>query len=198
MRLIYVLRHGETDCNRSGILQGQIDTKLNFTGVCQMARLARALSFVDWQEAYCSPLMRAKQSHEILHRKRTHVPCHTLYELAEMCFGSLQGRSRAELEVEYPTIMGHWQCDPWSARFPEGETLADVDFRVGNVLNRLASECDDKAVLISAHGVVNRLIVLRLLGMDRTHFWSLDVRNASLAAIDVEKRTMERLFVAGA
>ncbi len=197
MPYVYVLRHGETDCNKAGILQGQTDTKLNFTGFRQMVKLAKATASLEWERSYCSPLLRARQSHAIVHRVRTHVACDTAKELAEMCFGTLQGRSYAELDFEYPSVMECWRRDPWSARFPGGETLSEVDDRVARFLKRSFAECHGGSLLISAHGVVNRLIILRLMGIEPPHFWTFDVRNAAMAAIDVEKRSLRRFIAAG-
>lgn len=58
---IYIVRHGETDENRKGIIQGQIDTKLNEEGVMQAKKVAEAFrdSPVEFEKAWTSDLGRA-------------------------------------------------------------------------------------------------------------------------------------------
>jgi probable phosphoglycerate mutase len=56
---IYFVRHGETDENRLGIIQGHLDTKLNATGLVQSEVVAKALQSVPFEKAYSSDLSRA-------------------------------------------------------------------------------------------------------------------------------------------
>jgi len=56
---IYLIRHGETDENRQGIMQGQLDTQLNPAGVEQAQLTANALEAVPFERAYTSDLARA-------------------------------------------------------------------------------------------------------------------------------------------
>ncbi|KDQ61153.1 hypothetical protein JAAARDRAFT_124117 [Jaapia argillacea MUCL 33604] len=58
--LIYIVRHGETSANRQGIIQGQLDTKLNEEGVEQARLVGRTLEHVEWDAAWTSDLSRAK------------------------------------------------------------------------------------------------------------------------------------------
>ena len=56
---IYLVRHGETEANRKGIIQGQLDTSLNETGIRQAQNVARALQTIPFKKAYSSDLSRA-------------------------------------------------------------------------------------------------------------------------------------------
>src|SRR6267154_3896555 len=58
---VYVVRHGETDSNRHGIIQGQLDTQLNDTGLAQVAMTAEALRYVHFDIAFTSDLQRASK-----------------------------------------------------------------------------------------------------------------------------------------
>jgi probable phosphoglycerate mutase len=57
--IIHIVRHGETDENKQGILQGQLDTVLNAHGVDQAQRVARALRSISFDVAFSSDLSRA-------------------------------------------------------------------------------------------------------------------------------------------
>jgi broad specificity phosphatase PhoE len=56
---IYIVRHGETDGNRQGIIQGQLDVQLNATGLVQSEAVAKALQSIPFESAYSSDLLRA-------------------------------------------------------------------------------------------------------------------------------------------
>jgi broad specificity phosphatase PhoE len=188
MTTFHIVRHGETDWNRTGMLQGNIDTRLNVTGVRQMVKLRCATVETHWDVSYHSPLLRARQSHRILNKGRD-IRTAVVAELSEMCFGEIQGCSRAQLDKDHTALVAQWWSDPWNASFPGGETLAQVDERVSRFVDRVTCECEDKSVLIAAHGVVNRLIIMRLLSLEQDHFWKLSVKNASLTSVDLLTRT---------
>lgn len=58
---VFVVRHGETDSNRNRIIQGQLDTQLNATGLAQAAVTAEALKSVSFDKAFTSDLQRASE-----------------------------------------------------------------------------------------------------------------------------------------
>ena len=70
---IYLVRHGETDWNQAGLLQGQTDIALNAQGLEQAREAAERLKEVPFEIAFCSPLIRAKRTAETIigDRKRT-------------------------------------------------------------------------------------------------------------------------------
>jgi bisphosphoglycerate-dependent phosphoglycerate mutase len=66
---IYIVRHGETEENRQGTIQGQLDTLLNVTGLAQSEAVAKALQSIPFEKAYSSDLRRAAKvciSHVVL------------------------------------------------------------------------------------------------------------------------------------
>ena len=77
---IYLVRHGETDWNQAGLLQGQTDIALNAQGLEQAREAAERLKEVPFEIAFCSPLIRAKRTAETIigdsedhphHRRKT-------------------------------------------------------------------------------------------------------------------------------
>lgn len=59
---IYLVRHGETDWNQAGRLQGQTDIDLDAQGFAQAAEAAERLKEVPFEIAFCSPLIRARHT----------------------------------------------------------------------------------------------------------------------------------------
>ncbi|TFY66677.1 hypothetical protein EVG20_g4414 [Dentipellis fragilis] len=90
---VYIVRHGETEENRRGVVQGQLDTELNATGHAQAARVAEALRDVPFAAAYASDLARAAVTAEIILKHHPGVPLRKVAELRERYMGERQGRT---------------------------------------------------------------------------------------------------------
>jgi probable phosphoglycerate mutase len=150
MRL-FLVRHGETNENREGIVQGWLDTELNDTGKQQAEQAA--LAFNEPIEAVISSdLRRCTQTAEPFRRKYPSVPYSEDARLRERCFGEAQGLH---------TSMHDWEVF-WSVRdsvsIAGAETLDDFDARVRAFINEVRQQ-PYKSVLIVAHGgTVNRFL----------------------------------------
>lgn len=116
LRLL-IVRHGETDCNVQGIIQGQLDTDLNDVGRRQAEYVGSALQSEDINEVYSSPLRRAKETADAI--VAVH-PNHHLKRLSywvddrlkERGFGSLEGRSFDRSKPKRDSIDGIEQMKP--------------------------------------------------------------------------------------
>jgi len=112
-----VLRHGQTDHNRDGIIQGSSDvSRLSDRGRTQAREVGAALARlgdVRVARTFLSPLARAQQTHEILLLDRPDLPTPTTLDgLREIDLSSWEGRAKAELRAEQPDVYAAWQCDP--------------------------------------------------------------------------------------
>ncbi|KAF7363942.1 Phosphoglycerate mutase-like protein [Mycena sanguinolenta] len=88
---IYVVRHGETQANKDSVIQGQLDTELNETGVEQARRVADALRSVHFDAAYSSDLVRALKTAQIILEHRTDIEIRREEDLRERFLGDMQG-----------------------------------------------------------------------------------------------------------
>lgn len=186
---IYVIRHGETDWNRRGVLQGTADVPLNATGIAQAARLADALRAVPLDAAYTSPLARARATAAAVcatqvRAGRVVVPA-VLDDLREIGYGRWQGLDVAACEVDDPALRRLWADDPWAVRFPGGESLVDVEARVRRVLATLRARHPGQAVLVSGHGHLNRVLLLVAHGWPRERFWGVEQPNAGCVVVEL-------------
>ena len=178
---IYLVRHGETTLNADGRCQGQSDSNFTDLGRRQVDELAASLAHVDFDAAYTSPLERATRTAERVLRSRG-LRAATVRELAELSYGSLQG-SRFD---DWPDdLQAAWRDHPCSVTFPDGESLATLHARVIPVFHAIASAHAGETVLVSAHGHVNRIILLDVLERPMTDFWSIEQHNASFTMLDV-------------
>ncbi|KAK7038159.1 phosphoglycerate mutase-like protein [Favolaschia claudopus] len=88
---IYIVRHGETQENKESVIQGQLDTQLNQTGIEQARLVADSLRSVRFDAAYSSDLVRAVKTAEIILEHQTDIEIRREEALRERFLGSLQG-----------------------------------------------------------------------------------------------------------
>ncbi len=182
MTTVYLVRHGETEWNRLGLLQGTADVPLNAAGREQAAALGRELSSVRFDAAFTSPLRRARDTAEAIVADRG-VPFSAVPGLREISYGLWQGRGAAARARCAPGLVWAWRNDPGSVRFPGGESLDDVARRAGAAWDRIVADHPGSTILVSAHGHVNRLLLTHAFGWARERFWSIAQPNACCCRI---------------
>lgn len=162
--LIFV-RHGQTEWNRIGRLQGKKDIPLNDVGRRQAARNGRALAALlhggDWR-FHASPLSRARETMEIVLSEAGLAgrPIHDDPRLMEVAYGNWEGRTLPELAVEDPHAIAAREQDKWGFVPPEGESYAMLGERVAIWLAAL-----DGPSVVAAHGGVMRVLMHLLAGL---------------------------------
>jgi len=137
---LLLVRHGETDWNREGRLQGHADPPLNSAGRAQARELAGSLSEIELDAAYTSDLRRAKETAEIILAGRS-VPLVTEPDLREIDVGSWSGLTRPEIEERFPGMHEH-----------DGESREEHLARVLKSVERIAADNAGKRILIVSHG----------------------------------------------
>ncbi|MBW3655638.1 MAG: histidine phosphatase family protein [Gemmatimonadetes bacterium] len=177
MTVVYLVRHGETEWNHAGLLQGTADIPLNAAGRAQAAALAKGLEGVDFDAAFTSPLRRARDTADAIVADRR-VPMAVVPELREMSYGLWQGRGTASRVRCAPGLEWAWRNDPASVRFPGGESLHEVAGRACAAWDRIVADHEGRTVLVSAHGHVNRLLLMRVFGWPLERFWTIAQPNA--------------------
>jgi broad specificity phosphatase PhoE len=164
---IYYIRHGETDWNANGRLQGAQDVPLNDLGRSQSVhaghiladlfardgRGARSLKFV------ASPLGRARQSMELL-RAVLKLPLSGYAiddRLREIAYGEWEGFTLSEIQARDPELFERRQAAKWTVAPPGGEDYVSVQARMSRWYSEL--EADTVAV---AHGGTARALMVAL------------------------------------
>lgn len=162
--LICLVRHGETDWNRVGRLQGMQDTPLNPRGRDQAAAAGRLLATIHPEVAgfdfVASPLSRARTTMELMRAAMRLPP--TAYRLddrlKELTFGRWEGMTLRELAQHEPVGAKAREADKWGFVPPGGESYAMLSQRVAVWLE----EVEVPTVAVS-HGGVAR-VLLGLMG----------------------------------
>ncbi len=165
---IYIIRHGETDLNILGLMQGWLDEPLNKSGRDLAEVTGRALKDVHFDCCISSPLVRSMETVEIVLRESGNdIPVLTDDRIREISFGDLEGKSFDELGQD--GVIFH--DDPFSFKgFPNGECVQDVMKRTQEFLKELIARDDDKTYLIGIHGCALRAM-LNFLYEDPSEYW---------------------------
>jgi len=181
---ICVSRHGETDWNISGILQGWTDVLLNDLGRQQAHELAVAVACCRISRIYSSPLRRALETAEIIARKLRLGPpvCHD--GLKERNFGVIQGVPKAELSPEFleQIVKRNPAC-----YFDHGETMEGFAGRVLEAIASIAKDHPGERVLVITHGWVMDVITRHILNLPPSAILNMKRKNGeclSLAATE--------------
>lgn len=160
---VLLLRHGETDWNRAGRLQGRGDSPLTARGIAQARALARAVRALGARRVLASPLGRARATAE---RIAVAAGCPLLLRdaLAEMDFGVCTGLTLDEVRLRHPGLLETRAGDRWSHRWPGGESYADVLERVRTGIAADLPLPTDGPTAVVAHQSVNRALLRWLSG----------------------------------
>lgn len=162
LRRLVLWRHGETDWNATGRMQGHLDAELTPTGWNQARFAVPALVRFDPQVVVASDLHRATDTATVF-TDASAVPLRIDKRLRETNLGEWQGLTGAEVEKSLPGAMATWQADPTVAP-PGGENRVDVANRTAEVVAELDEEFDD-TVLLCVHGGVITALTAHLLGL---------------------------------
>jgi broad specificity phosphatase PhoE len=157
MPVLYYVRHGETDFNRQGRLQGRRDTVLNAHGRQQAAEcgvLLRDLFARDHRRPQdfkyvASPLKRARETMEIV-RATLGLQPHD-YEvdarLIEIAYGEWEGLTLQEIETQNASVLSARERDKWDFAPPGGESYRELADRIGKWYGSLTADS-----VVAAHG----------------------------------------------
>jgi probable phosphoglycerate mutase len=151
---LLLIRHGETDHNRQGRFQGQVDVPLNPAGRAQAERLAQRLRHEPLDALVSSDLSRARATAEPLRALRGGLHLSTDTAWREQAFGVLEGLVVAQARLSHPeAFAAWWQHTPEGAP-PGGESPRAFHARVLAALQALAAAHAGARVAVFTHGGV--------------------------------------------
>ncbi|KAF7440206.1 hypothetical protein PC9H_000550 [Pleurotus ostreatus] len=157
---IYIVRHGETQENHSGIIQGQLDTELNDSGRRQADLVARALQQIPFDFAHTSDLKRAVDTAECILRHHPNVVLNKAVELREKYMGLAQGLSIAE-RAQLPSAEYNHSIEP-SQEFV-GRMMAWWKREIVGGIGALPPRSAPYNILVVSHGGLIGTLVQNLL-----------------------------------
>lgn len=193
--MMFLVRHGATEANESGRLQGRgVDLPLSKAGRMQAAHVSQALAATPLAAVYATPLLRAQETAAAV--ARPHGLSATLVdELIEVDVGRWEGQTWEQIQRDdadaYRQFMESFRRDG-RCSYPDGESYDDVHRRVRPVLDRLVQQHEGEHIAVIAHSVVNRVYLAGLLGLPPSAARELSQANG---AINVIRRRYNRLQV---
>lgn len=183
-----LVRHGETDWNRQKRFQGQIDVPLNDNGRSQSNQAAAYLKAVPIRYAVTSPMLRPKETAEIILQHHPDVQLELEDNLREISHGLWEGKLESEIEAEFPGELHRWQATPEVVQMPDGENLQQVWERAiaawNTILQTAHNRTEPGITLVVAHDAVNKALLCHLLGLGPAHFWNFKQGNGAVSVID--------------
>ncbi|MHB9129807.1 MAG: alpha-ribazole phosphatase [Armatimonadota bacterium] len=182
MTTLYLIRHGETRWNADGRFQGQQNTSLSDTGRQQAATVADAMTRYHLDAVYTSDLARAAETAVLVAERHGLTPI-TDRRLREASFGVWEGLTLTEVGVQWPELLQAWRTDPLHVLPPGGETLAQVQQRVTELVQEIVRRYPEGQIAIVAHGGSLRAIVALALGADLSIFGRLRLDNCAISIV---------------
>ena len=184
MELILV-RHGETDANRQGILMGSVGgPSLNATGRAQAAEIGEALKEEPVVHLYTSPARRARETAGII-SETLKAPLSEVNNLAEIDVGRLEGLTKAEVNQRYGSHTRAWERNAATARHPGGETMEELQKRVWNAVQELGAKHIGESIVVVSHLFAILAVVTKALEMPLRHFLRIRLEPGALARIEL-------------
>ena len=186
----YLVRHGETDWNRSGRIQGHSDVPLSEHGKSQMKMLAKRLAGRSFSAVYTSDLSRAIESADTI-AGTSEAVSQVDPDLREFSYGEWEGMTIEEVETKYPgslTKRVGFGDNTFAAL--GGEDTAQILERVKRFATKAIDRHDpDEYLLIVAHGGSIRALVVCLLGLPDDRFWRFQIDCGSLSIVSIQHKS---------
>lgn len=186
VRLLLV-RHGETEWNRQTKFQGQIDVPLNDNGREQARKAAEFLKQVKLDFAVTSPMLRPKETAEIILQYHPDIQLQLQAGLREIGHGLWEGKLESEIEQTFPGELHRWRTVPDQVQMPEGENLQQVRDRSTVTWQQIIASALEKQLqtgLVVAHDATNKVLLCHVLGLGGKNFWNFRQGNGAVSVID--------------
>ncbi len=183
MTRIYLIRHGQSEWNKSNKIQGQHDTKLTELGKNQAMLLGNSLINENIDIIYTSDLTRAYDTAEII-SNIINKPLIASNLIREINFGVWEGLTSNEVKENYKDEYNIWLKEPDKLNIQGLERLEDLQKRAMTFMNRIVQENSNKNIAIVSHGAILKTIILGLLDIEISHYKNISLSNVSLSIIE--------------
>ena len=185
MTEIIIIRHGETEWNKTGRFQGHSDVPLSAEGRTQAAALGKNLVVDHVDAIYASDLTRAMETAAPL-AQRFGLEVISDPLLRELNFGAWEGRNFNDVNAENPNAMKNFYTDPEQADIPESEPFPEFQRRVAGRVREIVAHERGKRVVIVSHGASIRILLADLLSMPIRSIWHISQLNTAVNKIRFE------------
>lgn len=189
MKLI-ITRHGETEENVRGVIQGHLPGKLTKLGKEQAKKLAQRLKNEKIDAIFSSDLARASDTAKEIAKFHQDVPIHFVEELRERNCGELQGKIKKKLP--------NWKkikTDEEFLKRMNAEGMDDLLKRTKDFLEHISKNFNKKTILLVAHGGTNRAMLKHLLEKPIEDVWEKRPHQTSVTIFEFDKDKKPKLVL---
>jgi len=183
---IFLIRHGETNWNKEGRFQGQIDIPLNENGKNQARKTFEYLRNISFNKAFSSSMHRPYETAQIILQNYKDLKIEKIDSLVEISHGLWEGKLESEIKENWPRLLKNWHNKPEEVIMPEGESIKDVSERSIEAFNDIClSQKDNDLTLLVAHDAVNKTLICNILGLNYSNIWMIKQGNGGITVIDL-------------
>ena len=183
---LYIIRHGQTDWNVEGKIQGRQDIPLNDMGRRQARALADGMKSRPVASVYSSPQKRAMETAEAI-AGPLGLTVKAVPQLMEIGYGDWEGRSAEDILTTDRELYESWWQHPATVAPPGGETLNQVDERCRQAWDMIRSGMKGDTAVVAHGGTLAHFIVHLLKGQPDAE--EIVVGNASITTVEYDPET---------
>jgi probable phosphoglycerate mutase len=177
---LFLVRHGETEYNKKGMMQGRgIDAPLNDTGHRQAQLIAENLESEGPDVIVSSGMIRAIETARPLSEKLS-KPIHSFSELDEMNFGDFEGQKSSNIQKELKQLHDTWAKGEVNVPIPGGESPVEVYERADGRIRTLLNEGSNETKVFFLHGRLIRILLSKWLGYGLQNMHKVEHQNGAI------------------
>lgn len=181
---LYLVRHGETDWNKAGRMQGRIEVDLNLFGFKQAHLCAKRLKPIPFDMAFTSPQSRAFQTAELLVKPHD-IRLEAHPALQEIHLGKWEGLTWSEVRRQHRGLNDDLSKDRQMAKIHGGESYEEVLKRSMDFMNRIA-KLPMEHVLIVSHAGVIKMLLSHVMGLPIEKRGNFHISNTGISIIECD------------
>lgn len=188
---IYIIRHGETDLNKNGIVQGRgVDSPLNERGMRQARAFFSRFGKEGFEIIYTSSLLRTRQTVQPFAEAGHRIVAHE--DLDEISWGIYEGRlPDTAASREYVAILARWRSGILDEKIPGGESPRELQQRQLRFIDKVLKPSAERKILICSHGRAIRSLLCTMLGDDLSRMDDYPHQNLSLYKVQLNSNGFE-------
>ncbi len=185
-KLIYIIRHGETEYNRLGIVQGSgVDMPLNERGRQQAENFYSFYKGIRFKKIYTSALIRTQQS--VLPFIQAGFKYSTHAELNEIGWGVFEGKPQTDEErAIYWEVVNSWKSGSYTSKIKDGESAIELQSRQKLFIHNMLKQFNEDCILICMHGRAMKSLLCTLLDMPLSEMEKFEHRNLCLYLVEYD------------
>lgn len=185
---IYITRHGETEWNKEGRMQGWKDSNLTHNGIKNAEKLGKSLNNINFDSIYCSPSGRALDTAKYI-RGNKNAEIIIIDSLKEINLGLWEGMEHPKIQQEYSVQHFNFWNKPHLYESYGGENFQDIVDRIRKTLDDIIDNSLKDNILIVTHAVVIKAIYSIIRNTSIEDFWNPPfIYDTCLSILEVEDK----------